>query len=130
MNKYTNVVAGIIKKHDKYLMVYHKKIDKWTIPVGAVSALEDNNAALSNEIHEAYGIRLLHVGKYKDFKVMEGMPIDGNTIYITQVEDYVGTPTNKLKDKHLEMKWYTLDEIRELDLSVVTLLALGRGMMS
>ena len=60
--KSTNVVAAIIKKNNKYLIVQRNKNKhlglKWEFPGGKVDKNESFESALKREIHEELNIEI------------------------------------------------------------------------
>lgn len=115
-------VAGVIHKDDKILMLKHVKFGWWTIPVGKVDEKETPEKALKRELFEEVGITPIKyelvVTKKVNYTVL-GKPIEV-THHIYDISKYSGTPRNKEPKKHKEIKWMSIDEIKDKGISDAT----------
>lgn len=111
------VVAGLIRKDDKYLLAQRIEGDepsknKWEFPGGKVNQGEDERDAIEREIYEEFGIKVKTI-RYLTNNIYE---------YPTRVIDlrlyeceYISGDLNL--NAHQAYTWVTKDEILNYDLA-------------
>lgn len=123
MSKTYKVVAGIIRNEKgKILMLDHKKTGLWTIPLGKTEFGEKPREALVREMKEEVNIDVTqsYVCEKDNFVFSQGF----TTTYVYNIIHYNGEIKNNEPDKHLQIRWITLEEIQELKVTKATELAL------
>ena len=115
-------VAGVImNEKGEVLLQNHVKNNAWTLPGGKVDEGENEGKSLVRELFEELGILAYEYGKIqRDFEEGLEYPFgSGNLvdfdIHIYRVYDYKGEIENKEPEKHIELKFMSTKEIRELD---------------
>lgn len=111
------VVAGLVKKGKKYLLIKEKLEsgrDIWIVPGGGVDFGESLEQAVLREIKEELGI---------DSKIIKQLGINEaifpNYNYHTVIFFFLLKPLSdafKLEEKIIKAEFFTLDEIKNLDL--------------
>lgn len=114
-------VAGIINnKHGKILMLYHNKLDLWTIPAGKAEYNELPQNAIIRELKEEVNIDII---RYELFK--SDIILTNHIAYVYIIHNYIGIPINMEKQKHKEMKYFSIDEIKSMkNITIITSLIL------
>lgn len=123
MSKTYKVVAGIIRNEEgKILMLDHKKTGLWTIPLGKAEFGEKPREALFREMMEEVDITVTqsYVCEKDNFVFSQGF----TTTYVYNILHYDGEVHNNEPEKHLQIRWMTLEEIQELKVTRATELAL------
>lgn len=103
-------VLVIFIDKDKFLLLDHKKIGKWTFPIGKIDKGEYPYITCQREMYEELGII---VRKADDLKIkgLKG-PLNPNAhFHVFKVTHYDGKITNKEPEKHKALKWFTVDQI-------------------
>lgn len=110
-------VAFTIQKDDKYLIFYHSKYNKWTIPIGKFDIVKEKPIdALCREAFEELNILVegciplecrYIVYDLDDKKVI-------SNLFLFKILKYSNYPINKEPEKHSHMFWMTKQEISEL----------------
>lgn len=111
-------VGAIIKdKEERILMLYHKKYNLWTIPIGKVKQDEHPDIAVARELNEEIGIYRVYVNGIID-NCVASYTLDGVDIIsesrIYEVNSYCGSIYNKEPDKHTEIQFMSIEEIMKL----------------
>ncbi len=107
-------VGGIVYDDSKRVcMLFHKNMNRWTIPVGHIDKGERPGDALDRELEEEIGIKVISkkkiiVKKMKFFFNSKEIEI---AMHIYEIEDYKGTPKNKEPHQHKIMKFFTVSEL-------------------
>ena len=101
---------------DKVLMQFHNKFDFWTLPLGKVDKGETIRSTTEREMFEELGIHVLDFKVLKTFKLQRKpnnilITITG---YLVEISSYTGIPYNKEPHKHRELKWMSINELKEL----------------
>jgi ADP-ribose pyrophosphatase YjhB (NUDIX family) len=112
------VSALIMDEKGRILMFLHKRLGKWTIPVGKPELGEDPLVAVQREVNEETNLTVLgatFVG-CRQFQSQYNADSSLNTFWNSQlyVIDYNGKAENMEPSKHLEMRFMTLEEIYAL----------------
>lgn len=111
-------VAGVIKnKEGKILMLDHVKFNFWTIPVGKVKEDETVIEGLEVEMFEEIGITIKECREVvtgSNTYERNGSMVEV-VFHIFEIEEYEGEVLNKEVDKHRDLKWMTVDEIKGLE---------------
>ena len=108
-------VGGVIHKGNTILLMFHKKYNFWTLPIGKVSMDKDPSIGLSQEMNEELGIDLL---SYRLLGTFYKTYNRGNNIYtdivsmLYDVISYYDTVENKEPNKHPTMVWITVSDIK------------------
>jgi len=113
-------VAAIITKYDKnnnvqYLVMWHKKIDGLTFPVGKVKPDQTVTEALIAENKEELAINIetyMEILQFHKEYDMNGKMVPVNT-HIFKVIKFTGTPKNNEPQKHAYIKWMTREELEK-----------------
>lgn len=112
------VVVGVIKKDEKYLILKHNKCKGlYLFPSGKVEKTDlFKQDAMRREMFEEVGIKVISFKKYASnipawYDRTDGIMHTSETIYL--IEDYDGTPFNKEPNKHEEMVWIDPKEVFE-----------------
>lgn len=106
-------VAGITKEGNRYLLGKRKPGgsigNKWEFPGGKVKKDEDHNSALKREFLEELEVEI----KVKDFIVKKVFNSDDHnfTLFAYSIELL---EKNFSYNEHVEFKWFTIDEIKNL----------------
>ena len=118
--------CGIIKQDDRFLIMRVNKTKYYHIPGGHIEIGEDSEQAVTREIKEEIGC---DVAKLKLFAIQENFWTRNNKkchgiefYYIVepkqkiQMIDTEKIEIDKGKEKLLEFKWVTLEELKKIDL--------------
>jgi 8-oxo-dGTP pyrophosphatase MutT (NUDIX family)/predicted ATPase len=112
-----DAVALIIKDNDgRFLCLFHKKFDFWTIPLGKTEDGQSPEQAAVSEALEEVGIEIIRLARrYLGTKVYcrEGEKIV-TFFHLFEALEYKGTPYNREPDKHTQLKFMTASELRDL----------------
>ena len=110
--------AGVIihdHKHDGILMLYHKKYDLFTIPVGKIFEREDPKDGAIREIKEEIGLVVEDLELLWNGDVQ--YDLDNKTLqskcFLYDAERYIGIPTNLEPDKHKCIMYMTLEQLEK-----------------
>ena len=98
-------------------MLKHNKFNFWTIPVGKVDKGDTIEETLIREIKEEVDIDI------DDFEVVSmetrNYKRKGKVVavkqYLYKVTDWSGEVNNNEDEKHSDMKWMSLKDIKEMD---------------
>jgi ADP-ribose pyrophosphatase YjhB (NUDIX family) len=117
-------ISAIIHKDKKILMFKHVKYEFWTIPIGKVRPGQKVSAALKEELQEECGITPTKLAVIAQFEKVynrgKGVKTTVNN-HVCDIIEYKGTVTNKEPEKHSQMKWMTIQEIKRIkDISDAT----------
>lgn len=115
MKRY-EVVVGIIKdKKNHVLVLRHNKCKGLCLfPSGKIEKDEREIDALKREMQEEIGIEVISAvcvsnNNYEWYDRIDGIMHTHEHIYI--ITDYKNIPYNKEPNKHLEMKWVSVEDI-------------------
>lgn len=113
-----DAVGLIIKNHEgKYLCFHHRKFDFWTIPIGKAESDQTPEEAALKEAQEECGI-IVHAIQ-KKFQGTKEYKRKGKLIkvffFLYEITKYKGEIFNKEPDKHLDMQFVSIDEIRQFE---------------
>lgn len=103
----------MVKKDDKYVLLYHLKRNSWVTPVGKIEPDETDEEALIREMKEELDIKVTgysYLGAV-DLKVDKG---DALHFEIYCVNLYSGEVCNKEPHKHARIKYCTRVELAAL----------------
>mgnify|MGYP003508950138 FL=1 len=120
------VVAFVKNEEDKFLLLYHKEQDYWTPPGGKIEPNETPIRAMIRELKEEINFPdfetnwhiCTSVNKVTDTITHECG--DKNWIlklyYVDKFpENFYQELNNNEPEKHTDMQWFTIDEIRNLE---------------
>lgn len=113
------------KKYKKFLMLYHKKLQKWVAPGGHIELNEYPTEAALRETMEETGLNVELIGLQNEveseFDTLLPFAIQKNEInehhihmdfvYLGLVENCLAVSINS--KENIQMKWCTLEEIME-----------------
>jgi len=114
-----DAIAAVIRNSEgKYLMLQHKKYNFWTFPIGKVKVGQSVEEALKEEVHEECDINVI---KFKEVWCFSKKYERKNYLitiktHIFEVLVYNGKGINMEPDKHSMLKWFTIEEIRNLEM--------------
>ncbi len=116
LTNHSSVGGIVLDNSGRVCMLFHKKMNRWTIPVGKINKDERPGDALDRELQEELGIQVISkkkiiVKKLKFFFKSRQTRIE---IHIYKVMEYVGTPKNKATDEHKYIKFFTKDELMSM----------------
>lgn len=107
MNTY---VAGVLHKKDKFLLLYHRDIDRWVFPGGKPESGETVKSSLLREVKEEIGVNVLasqfHSTHIHDVNNKEWVGL------FFAVSKWEGLPCVKEQTKHSGIRWMTIDEMK------------------
>ena len=113
------------KDTDKFLLVLHKKMQKWVQPGGHIEMDENPEEASIREVKEETGLDVRILGERKptekDFVLplaLQRNEMDENHIHMDFVyaAEIVGNKdVTQNVDESDDIRWFTLDEINELN---------------
>lgn len=112
----------------KILMLDHVKLNLWTIPVGKVDQGSNPEKTLIKEIQEECNIIITKYRKLNSFKkkYLRCGKLITVILHDYEVLEYEGTPKNNEPEKHRDMIFMTIDEVKELHtISDATITALS-----
>jgi 8-oxo-dGTP pyrophosphatase MutT (NUDIX family) len=129
-SNYYNRAVGIIKHNDRFLVMNVNNGPYYHLPGGHIELGEDSTTAISREIKEELDYTVKHVHLFciqENFYAKNGTSQHGVEYYyrIELVED-VDTVDREVmeldrgEEKHLFIKWVTVDELKEIDLKPFT----------
>ena len=111
-----NTVAAVIRDVDgKVLVMKHHKFGFWTIPVGKAEAGQSDSDALVAEVFEETDIEVIQFQEIarKDFTyIRNGIAVNVVGI-LYDIEEYEGIPLNKEPEKHSNLQFMSIEELRE-----------------
>lgn len=127
---YYNRAVGVIKQNDKYLIMNVDNSSYYHIPGGHIELGEDSLTAIIREIKEELNY---NVKKATLFCIQENFYRKNEIVqhgiefyYIIELEGIVETiereviETDKGQEKHLLVKWVSIDELKDIDLRPFT----------
>lgn len=120
------VTVYVINNENRYLMLHHKKMNKWLPPGGKVDLNEIPDAAAIRECFEETGLKVKLLGKKTPVDgglmcpygmqlniVQPGIREHIDIIYLATPE---GSANLKISEREAyDLGWYTLDEVKNLD---------------
>ena len=104
---FIEVVDCVLKKDNKFFMLYHKKGQKYVFPGGKIDAGDTLEFTVKKELKEELGIDVTSSTVLGDFK--ELMPYGGFNLNIVDVE-FTGKPQNLEPEKHTHTIWAEIIE--------------------
>ncbi len=123
---YYNRAVGIIQKDNKYLILNVDNSSYYHIPGGHIEIEEDSLVAITREIKEELGYT---VKDAKLFCIQENFYEKNNIshhgveyYYLIETEediepiDRVVIENDRGVEKHLQIKWVSIEELKEIDL--------------
>jgi len=115
---YGLTMRGLLKEKNKFLILKRHpnsttNANCWELVGGKVDPGEDFDKALIREFEEETNLKI----KIRDLfgAVQEDFPHKRTVAIVMNVEVLSGEI--KISDEHIDWKWATMDEIKELDLS-------------
>lgn len=112
-----NIVNAILIRDDKVLLARrsaHRKVypNCWSFPGGHVEEKETMEEALSREVAEEIGVKVLNFCRIAELYDPAGK-VEPATFHIYAVKSWEGRPTIQ-DDEHTELRWFTLGDARSL----------------
>lgn len=104
---FIQVVDCVLKKDNKFFMLYHKKAQKYVFPGGKINTGDSLEKTVSKELKEEMGIDVTKINNLGSFK--EIMPHGLFNLNIIDVE-YTGEPKNLEPEKHTHSVWAEIIE--------------------
>lgn len=122
-------VCGILEHNGKYLVLKMNGNDFFCLPGGHVELTEDTEMAVVREMHEELNLEVvpkkLVAINQNFFKTYDNRPFhELGFYYVVKAKDeskintqnYVFDELDKGKIQHLEFYWFTLEQLKEIDL--------------
>lgn len=118
MTHYKGIGAVVRNENtpEQILMMDHKKLNTWTLPVGKAGSNENEEEAIKRELKEEVGIDVTNMkllAKERTTFYPNGKKINP-TLYLFEITSWNGRVKNMEPDKHTSVEWMTIDEIRNL----------------
>lgn len=121
------VVAAIIEKDGKILLVRETKEiakDKWNHPAGWIEVGENPFLAIEREMKEETGFdfkptHILGVYSLYETNLKEKWEITPHPMKIVFIGNISGKQSNKFHDDVSENKWFTPEEIYQMDINTL-----------
>jgi ADP-ribose pyrophosphatase YjhB (NUDIX family) len=109
--------ALVRNENGDYLMFFHKKFAFWTIPIGKAELGETPYQGMCTELKEECDIEIIKASEFATapYEYMRHGKLVKVQLHLYDVHEYKGTPKNGEPHKHPEMKYLSIDAIRELD---------------
>lgn len=127
---YYNRAVGIIKHNDKFLIMNVNNAPYYHIPGGYIEIGEDSLSAVAREIKEELGYTVKNATLFciqENFYKKRGIVQHGvEYYYIIEPEEDIKTVDKEVaeidrgEEKHLFIKWVSIDELKEIDLRPFT----------
>lgn len=127
---YYNRAVGIIKKDDKYLILNVDDSAYCHIPGGHIEIGEDSLAAVTREIKEELGYTVKTANLFciqENFYEKKGIVQHGvEYYYLIETEEELETvdrvviENDRGVEKHLQIKWVSIEDLEEIDLRPFT----------
>lgn len=128
---YIGVSAGAVIVNDKREFFLAKRSsgarddhDKWEFPGGSIKLFETRQQAAIRNVKEKYGVEVSVIKQLGVYDVIDKKSGD-HWLSTTYYCEYVaGTPRILQSDKCEEIGWFSLDEVKKLDISRISKLNL------
>ena len=127
---YYNRAVGIIKKDDKYLILNVDNSEYYHIPGGHIEIGEDSLTSVTREVKEELGYTVKTANLFciqENFYEKKDIPHHGVEYdYLIETEDELETIDREFIEndrgimKNLQIKWVSIDELKEIDLRPFT----------
>ncbi len=121
-------ITGVIRRNDdKYLVMFHKKYNFWTFPIGKVKNGQTPETALVEEILEECNLDVLDFDKIITFKnkYERNSTMVEITNHVFMVNDFSGECKNMEPKKHDNLQWMSLNNLKNLEVGDATRLYLA-----
>jgi ADP-ribose pyrophosphatase YjhB (NUDIX family) len=111
------VCSAVIKKDDKYLVIFDPLFSEWRVPGGRLELNETVEQGLKREIQQELGLNIevnTFLGFGQDSNQLNGIPLSRVVLYFL-----CGAETEDLKNLKLDpdevagLRWMTMDEIKK-----------------
>ena len=109
------VVVGALIRDGRVLLA-HRRPDKraypnvWDLPGGVVETGESELDALSRELDEELGVRIVMDSASPLCRLIAGPTEDPALLSAWLVHDWQGTPVNVAPEEHDDIGWFTVEE--------------------
>jgi mutator protein MutT len=120
-------VGGIIFDNSRknICLLFHKKMNKWTIPVGHIDKGYTPDETIDKELKEEIGIDVLKKRRiiFKRIKTQFNEKTIQIRFHLYMIDKYNGVPKNKEGWAHKKMKFFSITELKNMpreDLSEFT----------
>lgn len=113
------VVAGALVRSG-HVLLGHRSPDKhaypdiWDLPGGVIEAGESELGALARELQEELGVHIARESAVHLCRVTAGASSAPVLLSAWLVSDWDGTPTNLAPDEHVDIGWFSIDELPTL----------------
>lgn len=128
---YYNRSAGVVEKDGKFLIMKEDNSQYYHIPGGHVEIGEDSLNAIHREIKEELNYTIKNASLFciqENFYEKSGESYHGIEFYYkVETEENATTTDRKTieidrgKEKHLFIRWVSIDELKEIDLRPTTI---------
>ncbi len=120
-------VGGIVldKTGKNLCLLFHKKMNRWTIPVGHIDKGYTPDETIDKELKEEIGITVENKRRivFKRIKVQFNDKTIQIRFHLYMIKKYQGIPKNKEPWAHKQMKFFPITELKNMrreDLSEFT----------
>ena len=111
---YPGIICAIIKKDNKFVILYHNKAQTLSFPTGKVNRDEKDEDAVIRECNEELGITVSNP-TYKGWVSYRPKNKDHDlTFRVYFVDQFEGTVTNKEKELHREVTFKSKQELNAM----------------
>ncbi|MEV4479547.1 NUDIX domain-containing protein [Micromonospora coxensis] len=115
------VVTGALVENGAVLLVHRSPTrraypDLWDLPGGHVEAGESELQALTREMREELGVRIVTESSSRLGDLHLGSGEDAVRVGVWHVGDWAGSPTNRAPDEHDDIAWVEISELGGLPL--------------
>lgn len=129
-HNYYNRAAGVITHNNKFLILNVNNAPYYHIPGGHIEVGEDSITAVTREIKEElhYTVRNTHLFCVQEnFYKENGVARHGvEYYYLVELQEDIETVDKDIteidrgEEKHLSLRWITIDELSDIDLKPFT----------
>ena len=110
------VVVGALVRDGRVLLA-HRRPDKraypnvWDLPGGVMEAGESELDALTRELDEELGVRIVTDSASHLCRLTAGPPVVLALLSAWLVRDWHGEPANVAPEEHADIGWFTVEEL-------------------
>ena len=112
----TDVAMVVANTEAKIVVLWHNKLQKWSLPVGKVETHQSFEEALKQEAREELGVEVTEherLGVFEHVYQREGQHVKIESC-LFRVLSYKGDVRNNEPHKHRELRFVTLAELKRL----------------
>jgi 8-oxo-dGTP pyrophosphatase MutT (NUDIX family) len=113
-----NGIGIVLARGRRLLMIWHKKFELWTIPIGKIEDGEFAYDAAIRECREELG------SKPRNLRILVACHTKFGPIWVYKIQDKIMSVKNAEHDKHNQMCFMEINRIKKLNTTEATKLAL------